>query len=406
LKIVLFAHFAGAPQYGMVFGHYYLAREWVRAGHSVTIIAASYAHTRFQQPKSVEEMIDGIRYCFVRTPSYNSEGRFGRVANILTFAARTWLKSRMAADIVICSSHHPFAIYAARACAKRTGARLVFEVRDLWPLTLVELGGVRPQNPFIRAMQWAENYAYLKTDIVVSVLPGAKGYMMDHGMAAEKFIFIPNGVDIETLEPSQPLRSQDAARLDDARAGGFFLVGYAGRIGLANALHTLIDAVALTGDPSVMAVILGHGSHRPQLESQAERLGIASQIAFLDPVPKAQVGDFLARIDAAYLGLQARPIFRFGVSPTKLNDYMLAAKPVIYAVEGPGDVVAESGAGVSCGAEDPAAVADAIKSLKMKRPEELVAIGQKGLKWVRENRAYKVLALRFLEAVKAAPAAR
>lgn len=407
MKIVLFAHFAGAPQYGMVYGHYYLAREWVRAGHSVTIIAASYAHTRFRQPETADENIDGIQYCFIGTPHYNSESRIGRVANILTFAVRAWLNRRVVeADIVICSSHHPFAIHAAHTLAKRTGARLVFEVRDLWPLTLIELGGAQPRHPFIRAMQWSENYAYRKADVVVSVLPGAKEYMLDHGMAAEKFVFIPNGVDLEAIEANKPLRSRDAMRLDEWRAAGRFLIGYAGRVGLANALYTLIDAVALTDDPSVMAIILGDGSHRLQLEKQAEQLGIASQIVFLDSVPKAQVGDFLTRIDVAYLGLQDRPLFRFGVSPTKLNDYMIAAKPVIYAIGGPGNAVAESGAGVSCVPEDPASVAAAIKLLKSKSPEELATIGQKGLSWIQKNRDYKILADRFFQAVTTSRAER
>ena len=155
------------------------------------------------------------------------------------------------------------------------------------------------------------------------------------------------------------------------------MVGYAGRVGLANALHTLIDGASL--EPAVQVVILGDGSHVPTLKAQAQRLGIAERVTFLPSVDKAQVNDFLGRMDAVYIGLQHQPLFRFGVSPTKLNDYMLAAKPIISAIDAPGDVVAESGAGISCAAEDPAAIAAAIGKLRALSGAELGLLGQRGL---------------------------
>lgn len=152
LHIVLIAHFAGSPQHGMVYGHYYLSREWVQAGHRVTIVAAAYAHTRFKQPQAryhlVEEYIDGIRYLWVPTFRYSPGSKFGRVLNILSFVFRcsvVRLPIRNA-DVVICSSHYPFAIHPAYRMARRLNAKLVFEVRDLWPLTLVELVAQAPRT--------------------------------------------------------------------------------------------------------------------------------------------------------------------------------------------------------------------------------------------------------------------
>jgi len=189
MNIVFLAHFAGSPNHGMVLGHYYLAREWVKMGHDVTIIAASFAHTRFRQPevakrKICEEYIDGIRYVWIPCPVYDASSRFGRVRNIMSFVFKTWffrlpLKK---IDLVIASSHHPFAIFPARKIAQTWKTKLVFEVRDLWPLTLIEIGGVNRTHPFIRAMQWAEDFAYRQADYVVSVLSNAKEYMTQHGM--------------------------------------------------------------------------------------------------------------------------------------------------------------------------------------------------------------------------------
>ena len=107
------------------------------------------------------EIIDGIRYLWLRTPSYDPGQRLGRVANILAFTLRLHLPGLpvQRADLVVCTSHHPFPIYAARRMARRFDARLVFEVRDLWPLTLIELGGASRTHPFIRMMQLAEDFA-------------------------------------------------------------------------------------------------------------------------------------------------------------------------------------------------------------------------------------------------------
>ena len=409
MHIVFLAHFAGSPRHGMVYGHYQLAREWVRSRHAVTIVGASHAHTRYRQPevtgRVTEEWIDGVRYLWVRVPTYDPAGRVGRVRNMFSFVWQTWFRALPVdrADLVICSSHYPFAVHPALRLARRFKAKLVFEVRDLWPLTLIELGGASSAHPFIRLMQWSEDFAYRHADKVVSVLANAKDYMVRHGMAPEKFLFVPNGIDRDVPGANSPLPGAHVQVLDKLVAQGKFLVGYAGRVGLSNALHTLVDAIAKCNDQFVHAVILGEGSHTQYLLERAERQGIADQITLLSPVSRNQVADFLRRMDAAYIGLQRQPLFRFGVSPTKLNDYMLAALPIIYAIDAPGDVVAESGAGISCPAEDSNAIKEAILELRRFSPEELHKMGMRGREWLVRNREYRVLARQFLDGVGRCP---
>ena len=78
---------------------------------------------------------------------------------------------------------------------------------------------------------------------------------------------------------------------------------------------------------------------------------------------------------------------------------MLAGKPIISTIEAPGDIVKESGAGISCPAEDPRALSQAILSMKTLTPAERSAMGKRGRNWVIKNRDYRVLAGKFLEAV-------
>ena len=402
MQIVIFAHFAGSLKHGMVFGHYYLAREWVLAGHKVTIIASAFAHTRAVNPPRLwwvsKENIDGIDYVWLPALPYSAGRQWGRVLNILVFSVGSFVYQffTRAANLVICSSHHPFPILSARLLAKRSGGKIVFEVRDLWPLTLIELGGVSNKNIFIRIMQWFEDYSYKCSDKVVSVLQGARPYMVSRGMSEDKFVYIPNGIDCRDDAGSAVLSGAVRDVLVDLRDKGSFIVGYAGKVGYSNALHVLVEAVACSGDDKVVAVVLGNGDYVAELKLLADKLGVSHRVLFFSGVPKSEVPDFLGLVDVAYVGLQSRPLFKHGVSPTKLNDYMLAAKPIIFAVDAPAEAILESGAGIVCPPENPGLLRDAILELKGLPPEDLIGYGLAGRDWILNNRNYRVLASRFL----------
>jgi glycosyltransferase involved in cell wall biosynthesis len=232
------------------------------------------------------------------------------------------------------------------------------------------------------------------------VLEGAYDYMISRGMKPEKFLFVPNGVNIKDEQNPEKLPQHHINVIERCRKQGCFIVGYAGRIGISNALHSLIGAIARCTDSKIVAVILGDGSHVNSLKKVAERLKISDRIFFLDSVRKSQVNDFLARIDVAYIGLQKQPLFRFGVSPTKLNDYMLAAKPIIYGIDAPGDMVEKSGAGISCRAENEDDIKKAIERIRALEPQERLKMGKRGREWVIANRDYRVLSQRFLNGIR------
>ena len=405
MNILFVAHFAGSAKHGMVYGHYHLAKEWVKRGHTVTILAASFVHTRSTQPKTdgwiTEEFVDGIRYLWLRTPSYRPSSSIGRLRSIFSFLLKSWFVQVTGPhpDVVICSSHYPLAIFPARKLARKSAATLVFEVRDLWPLTLIELGGASSRHPFIRLMQWAEDFAYRESDKVVSVLSHSKDYMVSRGMDPTKFIFVPNGIDTDQHEERYRLPNTHVEILDRLKKSNKFIVGYAGKVGLSNELQTLIRSLAIYNDPDVHVVILGDGDYLRALQELVNSVGVADRVTFLGHVLRNQIPCFLGYLDAAYVGLALKGLFRFGISPTKVGDYMLAAVPVIYAVEAPGDVVAEADAGITCSPENPKNVAEAIEKLKRLTEQERLEMGARGRAWVLENRNYEILADNFLNGI-------
>lgn len=411
MRILYINHYAGSPQHGMEFRPYYLAREWVKAGHEVHMLAADYSHLRQHNPQIAanyaDQDIDGIRYTWCRTPRYEGNG-LKRVINIFRFLGRVmglsgrYLK-QWRPDVVIASSTYPLDTIPAAFIAGKTGAKLVYEVHDLWPLTPVEVGGMSPKHPFIRLLQWAEDFGYRKADTVVSMLPCARDYMLAHGMAPEKYVVIPNGVDVaEWQGASEPLPAEHRMRLAALKADKRFIVGYAGGHGLANALDFLLQAASQLQQDAAQQlhiVLVGDGPDKAALVSQAQALGLQN-VTFLPAIPKRAVPAFLAECDALYIGWRKLPIYRFGINPNKLFDYMMAGKPVVHSVEAGNDMVQDAGAGISVGAEDPAAIADALRRMAALTQNERGRMGAAGKQYVLAKHDYAVLAKRFLQAMR------
>lgn len=399
MNLLLVNHYAGTPMLGMEYRPYYLAREWVRAGHRVMVLAADHSHVRALQPAAGDERIDGIAYRWYATPSYAGNGP-RRAWNIWSFCAAVWrdtprLVRDFRPDVVIASSTYPMDNWVARRLARRAGALHVYEVHDLWPLSPIELSGLSRWHPFVALAQAAEDFAYRHADRVVSMLPRVHAYMASRGLDLGKLAIVPNGIALDDWsQPPEPLRADVAAAL----RGAGCVVGYAGSMGLPNALDTLLDAAAVLKHEPMRFVLVGSGHEQARLAGRLADEGLAN-VTLLPPIPKAQIPAFLAAIDIAYIGWQRVPIYRFGIAPNKLMDYMMAGCVVLHSVEAGNDPVAEAGCGLTVPPQDPVAVAQGLRRLAALTAGERRAMGERGRAFVRTNHAYPVLAQRFLEAL-------
>jgi glycosyltransferase involved in cell wall biosynthesis len=405
MVILLVNHYAGVGE--MEHRPFYLAREWVRRGHRVVVVAASFSHLRGRNPsvakRILREHIEGIEYLWVRTPPYSGNG-IGRAVNIVTFVVRLVQLQRELVrayrpDVVIASSTYPLDIYPAFHIARRSHGKLVFEVHDLWPLTLIEVGGLSAHHPFIVLMRWAEGFAYRRADRVVSILPNAEPYMRQRGMAPGKFVHIPNGIDDgEWCDAGLPLSEEHQTVIRQLKAQDRFLVGYTGAHGVANALGTVLQAAERLRRQPVTFVLVGRGPEKRTLQ----RAAVARQlenVVFLPPVPKSMIPALLHEMDALYIGLKNESLFRFGVCPNKLIDYMMSAKPVIQAITASNDLVSEARCGYSVPAEDAEALTDGVLRMMASSPSRREEMGRNGRAFVQMQHSYAVLAERFLASV-------
>jgi glycosyltransferase involved in cell wall biosynthesis len=277
------------------------------------------------------------------------------------------------------------------------GAKLVFEIHDLWPLSPMELGGYSKYHPFIFVMQIAENFAYRFSDKIISILPKTNPYCIKHGMKAEKFYHVPNGFPDDQVNLSKPLPFNIFNSIEESKKSGHFLVGYAGGHSISNALNYLIDAAIKLKNEKVHFFLVGNGKDKLKLKTNADQAN--AKVTFFDAVTKGQALEFMKLMDVLFIGCPKLTLYQYGTSPNKLIDYLLSGTFVINALCSSNDIVAESGAGVSVPSEDSAAIAKAIIETKNLPVSMRVEMGRRGREFAISKHPYSRLAKVFLKFV-------
>ncbi len=373
--------------------HFLIARELVRRGHDVTLIASPVSYVSGHPDADIQPGLteyEGVKVLWLATPSYASHS-LSRIWNMLVFAVKVVFSPASRGlprpDVIIGSSPHLFAAIAARKRAADAAVPFLFEVRDLWPLSLQEISGFGRRHPLVWLFGWIERYCYRHADRIISLLPNAAAYMERHGAAKGSVRWIPNGVDLQPLP-----------RVDVPRSGDRFVVTYTGTHARANVLDTVIEAAGLLQEQGLAHRVLfrfvGRGSEKSRLQAMAAKRA-SGMVEFLEPVPKCEVMSVLMQTDACIATLKGIPLYRHGISLNKLFDYLAAEKPVILAGDSPKNPVELSGAGIVVPAEDPVAIAAAVRRLMEMSEDERRSMGCAGRRYVEENHSIPVLADKF-----------
>ncbi|WP_180062667.1 glycosyltransferase family 4 protein [Acinetobacter sp. YH12114] len=394
--IWLINQYSSTPEIAMGGRHYYLAQELAKKGYKVYLIAGRYSHLlrqpkQFSEPYLLEKIDKNFTFVWVNLPEYQEAHSKQRVLNWFKFS---WALTKLTSvitdrpDAILYSSPSPIGYLGAKYLANKFKSKFVFEVRDIWPLTLIELGGHSPKHPFVRFMQWIEDRAYQKSDYVFSNLFNAVEHMMSRGLNPKKFNWIPNGISINEVMNKEELSQDVLSQLPKNK----FIVGYTGTIGVANAIDDLIDAAKLLlAYKDIHFVLVGSGKEKQYLVQKALDLGL-DNITFIDAIPKKQIQSMLSTFDICYIGWQKNSLYRFGIAPNKLPEYLYAGKPIIHAFSGKGDIVQQANAGITIEAEDPQAIADAVMRLYGLSDSERSVLGNNGHQYVLQHLEYKMIA--------------
>lgn len=377
--------YAGSPFYGMEYRHYYLAKELIKLGYKVTIISATYSHLFKNYPKSRKENIDGIDYLWLKTLNYGNAHSKKRVLKWFNFSCKLFgLPFKLSKpDVIIVSPMATTPVLPAWLLSKYYKAKFIFEVKDIWPQTLVEIGGYGPNHPFIKLLKKLEIFALKKADFIISNLFNYQQYL-DENNINKQFYWISNGIDLEELQNIEPLDDEIRKQIPNDK----FIVGYAGTIGAANAIDVLLEASKYIDNDNIVFVIVGDGQEKSKLINNYKN----DKIIFIDSITKKQIQSLLQLFDVCYIGWRNINIYKYGISANKIFDYMYSGKPVLHSYNGKNDLIKIANCGITVPAEDPQAIAQGIIELYNMSAEMRNKLGDNGKNYVINNFSYQKLA--------------
>jgi len=393
--------YAGSKYHGMEFRNYYFAKEFVKLGYKVYIISASYMHL-FKKLPDVKgsyafEEIDGINYLWLKVPNYGESTDKKRVLKWFVFSAKLFnlpLKQMKKPDFVIASPMAPFLTIPAYRLAKKFDVNFIYEIKDIWPLSIIELGNISENNLLIKMMSWCEKFAVKKADMIVSSLQNYGEHLQKDLSINKDFLWVNNGVNLEEIQNKVSLPESIQSLIPKDK----FIIGYTGTIGIANTIDTLCQvAKEMKENTDILFVIVGDGKEKTNLLNRYREL---DNILFVDPIPKAQVQSMLALFDVCYIGWRKEKIYKYGISANKIFDYMYSAKPILHAYSGEKDIIALANCGISVEAQNIDSITEGIEYIYRLPQEERDKLGKNGKKYVLEHFTYEKLARRYAKSLE------
>ena len=385
-----------------------LAFHWAATGHEPTVLTGFPNHPTGIVPPEwrgrlrrllYRETIDGVRVLRTWLWPLPNRKAYERALNYSSFCASSAVAGMGVArpDVVIGTSPQLLVGLSAWWIARQKRVPFVFEVRDLWPESLVAVGLGDSDSLLHRLLGRIAGFLYRHCDQIVVVTPAFKDHLVRYWMIdPEKISIVENGVETDLFQPNDRVNLKRAELGADQK----FLVCYVGTLGWAHGLDTLIEAAAQlqVQEPMVQFLLVGEGADKARIQELARQRDLTN-ITFLGQQPRERIPEFICASDACLVLLRKTDVFKT-VIPTKMLEFMSCARPLILAVDGQARSIMENAqAGIYIEPENPGALADAILQLSAYR-ELSERLGRNGRNYIVENFSRKKTADVYLEVLK------
>jgi putative colanic acid biosynthesis glycosyltransferase WcaI len=387
-----------------------LARHWAQAGHEVSVLTGFPNHptgvvpaewrSRLRRLTYREQAgeVDVFRTWLWPLPNRKAHERMRNYASFCLSAAVRGM-SVPRPDVIIATSPQLLVGLSGWWLARAKRVPFVFEVRDLWPESLVAVGVGEESSILHRFLSAIANFLYSHSDHIVVVTPAFKDFLVQRRrVPAAKISIVENGVETHLFAPCSAETGSGLREQLDAR--GKFIVCYAGTMGMAHGLETLLDAAFQLHDrnPEILFLLVGEGSEKERIRALAASRGLTN-IRFLDQQPRERVPRFISACDACLVLLKKTEVFKT-VIPTKMLEFMSCARPVILGVEGQARAIVEdAGAGIAIEPENSVDLAKAIRQLSA-NPELGRSLGRKGREYVINRFSRRSTAERYIQVLE------
>lgn len=372
-----------------------LAHHWASAGHDVSVLTGFPNHPTGMVPDEwrsrlrrliYDEKIGNVnvyRTWLWPLPNRKSHERMRNYASFCISAALRGITIPRP-DVIIATSPQLLVGLSGWWLAFARQIPFVFEVRDLWPESLVAVGAGKEDSLLYHVLGRVARFLYRCSDRIVVVSPAFKDHLTERWrLPAEKIAVVENGVETDLFTP-QPLAADQALR----RQLGFegkFLVSYIGTMGNAHGLETLLDAAAHLQhqNPEVQFLLVGEGAEKERIKFLAQSRSLAN-VHFLDQQPRERIPALISASEACLVLLKRTDVFKT-VIPTKMLEFMSCARPVILGVAGQAQqIIEDSGAGIAIEPENAEALSASIHQLATDH-ELAKRLGQKGREYILQH---------------------
>ncbi len=401
MNIWFISKYASPPQYAKAPSRlFFLAREVRKLGNDVTLITSDSNHfTNIPQTGKTynNEIEEGVNITWIKTKKYKKTASIARILSWFDFEFKLFsrnIKKIEKPEVVIISSLSIFSIIYGYFLKWRYGSFLVFEIRDIWPLTMTEEGGFSKWHPLVLFIGFIEKFGYKKADLIVGTMPkldlhvkNILGY--DKPFSCSPIGFDKNSYSEQTISSDNPFTKYAPENK--------IIVGYAGSMGITNALEVFIETIEKMEDSyNIHFLLVGSGDLKDDFE---HRLKNNKNVTFLPRIKQKQVKQFLEICDILYLSTQDSKVWEYGQSMNKVVEYMLAAKPIVATYSGYPSMINEANCGTFVNTSNSNDLKKAILHFTDMTSQERINVGINGRKWIFENRSYDVLAKEYLETI-------
>lgn len=324
------------------------AREWVKAGHEVTVITCvpnfpkGKVFDGYKNKLWQKEVIDGIEVIRVWSYIAANKGFVRRTLDFISFSVTSFLAGLFVkADVIVATSPQFFTALSGRTLSFWKRVPWIMEVRDLWPESIKTVGAMK-DNLFIRYFEWEEMRCYRSAKTIVVVTDSFKRTLTARGIDEAKIKVVKNGVDKEMFKPVP----KDEVLIGELGLEGKKIIGYIGTHGMAHKLDFILDCARnMQGRNDFHFLFIGAGAEREALLAKKEREGITN-VTMLDSVPKDQVVRYISILDLSLINLRKSELFKT-VIPSKMFENAGMQIPIIMGVQGEAqEMLEEYGAGL------------------------------------------------------------
>lgn len=404
MNIWLISKYASPPKYSKMPSRlFHLAKEMASQGNEILIITSDSNHfSNYPKTRHTynDEYIQEIHVRWLKTFKYHKTNSLRRVISWFDFEFKLFrmrTSNLRKPDVIHISSLSIFTIIYGYYLKKKFNSFLVFEIRDIWPLTMTEEGGFSRFHPLVLLIGWIEKFGYKHSDLIVGTMPNLNVHVFNRIGVNKPFFCLPIGFNEHDYDDGHLIFGNPKF---DAMTDGKTVIGYAGSFGITNALETFIGTIKLMKENiNVLFLLAGSGDLKDKYKADLERY---ENVVFLDRMEQNEVKYFLSSCDILYLSTKSSKVWEYGQSMNKVVEYMLAGKPIVASYSGYPSMINEADCGLFVKSDDCSEVKRVFLKYASMSKEERFSIGQRGKNWIYKNRSYEILAAGYLNRLKSA----